>query len=245
MANKRIGLIIPTAGTTVPVEASQMYPSLTFQARGLGLQTMTQDGFDAVFDRVADLAAEFVGEGHDAMTLIGTSLSFYRGAEANAELVRTISRVTGLPCTSMSNAIVDGLHAVGGRRLAVATAYIDDINARLRHFLELAGFEVCSLFGLGVEASGTAWRYGVEDLVALGLRAARAAPEADAILISCGGLRTLDVTVPLEAATGLPVVSSMPAALWAAARLVGHDGRVPGYGRLLNGSVTYHSGTPA
>ena len=33
---------------------------------------------------------------------------------------------------------------------------------------------------------------------------------ADALLVSCGGLRTLDITVPLESATGLPVVSSMP-----------------------------------
>jgi arylmalonate decarboxylase len=236
MANKRIGLIIPTAGTTVPVEASLMYPDIVFKARGLGLQTMTQAGFDAVFDRVTGLASEFGPEGHDAMTLIGTSLSFYRGAEANAELVRKISQVTRLPCTSMSNAIVDGLRAVGGRRLAVATAYVDDINERLRRFLQHAGFEVLSLYGLGVEASGTAWRFGVDELVALGRKAADAASGADAILISCGGLRTLDVTVPLELATGLPVVSSMPAALWAAARLVGHDGRVPGYGRLLASS---------
>ena len=145
----------------------------------------------------------------------------------------------------MSNAIVDGLRAVGGKRIAVATAYIDDINERLQRFLQLAGFEVCSLFGLGVEASGTAWRFGVDELVALGCKAAEAAPQADAILISCGGLRTLEVTVPLETATGLPVVSSMPAALWAAARLVGHNGRAPGYGRLLNGQVMVHSGTLA
>jgi maleate cis-trans isomerase len=41
------------------------------------------------------------------------------------------------------------------------------------------------------------------------------------------------VTVPLEQACGVPVVSSTPAAFWAAVRLVGHTGRAPGYGRLL------------
>jgi arylmalonate decarboxylase len=56
------------------------------------------------------------------------------------------------------------------------------------------------------------------------------------VLIVCGGLRTLDITVQIETACGVPVVSSMPAALWAAARLIGESGYVgPGYGRLLSG----------
>jgi maleate cis-trans isomerase len=41
----------------------------------------------------------------------------------------------------------------------------------------------------------------------------------------------------IEKACGVPVVSSMPAALWAAARLVGESGYVgPGHGRLLSGA---------
>jgi arylmalonate decarboxylase len=46
-------------------------------------------------------------------------------------------------------------------------------------------------------------------------------------------LRTLNVAKPLEARCGLPVVSSTPAAFWAAMRLVGESGRLSGYGRLL------------
>ena len=90
------------------------------------------------------------------------------------------------------------------------------------------------MMGLSIEISGTAGAVTDAELVALGRRTAEAATGADALLVSCGGLRTLDVTKPLEEATGLPVVSSMPAALWAAARLVGHDGRSPGFGRLLD-----------
>jgi arylmalonate decarboxylase len=231
---KRIGLIIPTTGTKVPVEAARMYPEIDFVARGLGLQSMTREGFDAVFDRIGELAAEFRTDRLDAMTLIGTSLSFYRGAVANTAVVDTIQRVTGLPCTSMSNAIIDGLRHVGAKRIAVATAYVEDVNQRLRTFLEGEGFDVGAIIGLGIEQSGTAWRISEAELVALGERAFEATPGADAILISCGGLRTLGVTVPLETATGVPVVSSMPAALWAAARLVGFDGRVSGMGHLLD-----------
>ena len=75
-----------------------------------------------------------------------------------------------------------------------------------------AGFEVTALQGLGIDAVGQAQRVGPDDLVALGQRVFAAAPGAEGILISCGGLRTLGVTVPLEAACGVPVVSSTPAA---------------------------------
>ena len=59
---------------------------------------------------------------------------------------------------------------------------------------------------------------------------------AQGLLISCGGLRTLEVAKPLEDRHGIPVVSSTQAAFWAAMRLVGEDGRVAGHGRLLEAS---------
>lgn len=232
---KRIGLIVPVAGDKVPEECAQMYPGIDFVARSLGLQTMTQEGFDKVVDRIGDVARDLAAQDIDAITLIGTSLSFYRGAAFNDELVQSIRDITGLPCTSMSSAILEGLRAVGGKKLAVATAYVDDINERLRRFLQHAGFDVSSLIGLSISTSGIAWKVGDDELIDLGKKAAQMAPDADALLVSCGGLRTLGVTVPLENATGLPVVSSMPAALWAGVQLVGHDGGARGYGRLLDG----------
>ena len=59
------------------------------------------------------------------------------------------------------------------------------------------------------------------------------APEAEGLLISCGGLRTLGVAQPLEDRHGIPVVSSTQAAFWAAMRLVGESGHVAGRGRLV------------
>jgi arylmalonate decarboxylase len=73
--------------------------------------------------------------------------------------------------------------------------------------------------------------------IALSGEAVANAPGAEGILISCGGLRTLAVARPLEERHGLPVVSSTPAAFWAAVRLVGHSGRLPGYGRMLEQST--------
>ncbi len=66
------------------------------------------------------------------------------------------------------------------------------------------------------------------------MRVRESAPDADSLLVSCGGFRTLELIAPVEARTGVPVISSMPHGLWAGARLVGLSGAAPGYGTLLS-----------
>ena len=96
-----------------------------------------------------------------------------------------------------------------------------------------AGIETASLACFDLLEFGGPSRKSESDIIALSSEAVAKAREPDGILISCGGLRTLGVTKPLEDRHGLPVVSSTPAAFWSAMRLVGESGRVAGCGRLL------------
>jgi len=59
------------------------------------------------------------------------------------------------------------------------------------------------------------------------------ARKADALVISCGALKTLDLIVPLEKRCKVPVISSTPHALWASVRLLGLTGQAKGFGRVL------------
>jgi arylmalonate decarboxylase len=107
------------------------------------------------------------------------------------------------------------------------------VNERLKELLAASGIETASLACFDLLEFGGPSRKSEADIVALSSDAVAKAPQADGILISCGGLRTLGITKPLEDRHGLPVVSSTPAAFWAAMRLVGESGRVAGCGRLL------------
>ncbi len=51
--------------------------------------------------------------------------------------------------------------------------------------------------------------------------------------MSCGGLRTLDVIVPLENSIGVPVVSSTPHGLWHCARMLGIKKPIEGFGMVM------------
>ena len=72
------------------------------------------------------------------------------------------------------------------------------------------------------------------DLTSSACESASRRPRRDSLLVSCGGFRTLELIAPVEARTGVPVISSMPHGLWAGARLVGLSGAAPGYGTLLS-----------
>jgi arylmalonate decarboxylase len=234
-ADPVLGMIFPPANTPVPAEAHLMYPSgVRFLATGVGLERMTPEGYDQVVDRIVPRAQELRAQGANAICVMGTSLTFYKGARFNQQLTEQIVGATNLPATTMSTAIVEGLRAVGGQRLAVATAYNQEVNERLGSFLNESGFQVVAIKGLGIERFEDRPPVTESELLEFSTEVWRQAHGADAILISCGALKTLQILAPLEQRSGVAVVSSLPHALWAGVRLLGLSGRVPGYGTLLS-----------
>lgn len=229
-----LGLILPPAGRPVPEEALAMYGGqVRFQVAGLGVESMTPASFDAALSRIPVVARQLADAGARAIGLMGTSLTFYKGEAFNQELRESLARASGLPATTMSNGVIEAMKVLGVRRLAVATAYNDVVNDRLRAFLHEHGFDPLVITGMGIEAMNDVERVTGQDLEDFAARVHASAPGAEALLVSCGGLRTLEIIAPLEARTGVPVVSSFPHGLWAVARLAGLDGRVADHGHVL------------
>ena len=123
-----LGMIFPPANTPVPPEAHLMYPSgVRFLALGVGLERMTPEGYDKVFDRIVPAAQELAADGANAIAVMGTSLTFYKGAAFNQQLKESITKATGLPATTMSTAIIEGLQAVGRRRAPYFQLQLDGL----------------------------------------------------------------------------------------------------------------------
>lgn len=229
-----LGMIFPPANYQVPPEARLMYPTgIKFLAEGVGLERMTPEGYDKVVDKIVPAAEKMAKAGANAISVMGTSLTFYKGAAFNEELKTKITKATGLRSTTMSTAIVEGLKTMGGRRVAVATAYNETVNQRLRVFLEESGFEVLTVKGLGIERFEDSPPVTQDGLLKFSAEVRESVPKADSLLISCGALKTLEILAPLEQRCKVPVVSSQPHALWASVRLVGLSGQAKGYGSLL------------
>jgi arylmalonate decarboxylase len=229
-----VGLIFPPANYPIPPDAGRLYPEgVRFIGTGLGFNGMTIESYNEAIPRAMPRAQELAAQGANLISVFGSSITFYKGAAFNRELTDNVTKLTGLPATTQSNGLVDGLKHVNAKRIAVATAYTDIVTERLRIFLTEHGFEVLSTKGLGFERVPEGAATG-EILHKLGVEAhAAAAGKVDALVMSCGGLRTLDVIVPLEKAIGVPVVSSTPHGLWHCARMVGVKNRLEGFGMVM------------
>jgi len=227
-----LGLIFPPANYPVPPEAHRMYPSgIRFLSIGVGLPAMTPEGYDSVIDKIVPSAIELAKQGATAISVFGSSITFYKGAAFNKKLSDEVTKATGLPATTQSNGLIDGLRAAGARRVAVATAYNEEVTNRLKVFLHESGFEVVAAKGLGISLNIP--QAAQDGLLEFSAGVKESAPDADSLLISCGALKTLDLIVPLEKRCKVPVVSSQPHGLWNAVKLLGLNGRVEGYGSVL------------
>jgi arylmalonate decarboxylase len=234
MASHTIGLVVPFAEDKVPDEGLKMYPDINFIPHGTGVRSLTPEGYDAAVDKIVPAAENLARRGVEAVMVIGTSLTFYRGPEFHDELLERVRKVTGLPCSTMSKAVVDGLNAVGAKKVAVSTAYSKVVNDKLKELLTYNGFDVLSLEAFGItDFNGGAVAKTESEIIELTGRACEKAPDADGVLISCGGLRTLNCAKPIEERWHRPVVTSTQSAFWAALQLVGESGRISGYGRML------------
>jgi len=127
--------------------------------------------------------------------------------------------------------VIRVLRQLNAKRIVVATPYPDEVNRREVDYLEQAGFEVISLCGLNLEKDSDMVRVAPDFIAEFALAQDRA--EADAIFVSCGALRTLDVIGEIETRAGKPAICSNQAMIWDCLRLAGIEDRFEGYGRLL------------
>ncbi|HYH43690.1 MAG TPA: aspartate/glutamate racemase family protein [Burkholderiales bacterium] len=233
MKEALIGVVSPRSNDSPPPDGPSMYPGVKFIARGVGVKALTPEGYDGAWDAIVPAAVELKKQGATAILVHGASLTFYRGHAAHEKLLADVRAATGLPATSMSAAMVDGLNHLGVKKIGVCTAYSDEINDCLRDFLAASGFDVLALEGFDIKEFGGASKKSDDDIVELAGKVRAEAPQAESLLISCGGLRTREAGRRVEERHGVPVVSSTESAYWAAVRMVGESGRFPGYGKLL------------
>jgi len=223
-AYKRLGVLVPATNTTVEADFQRnLVPGVSIHSARLTiadgeLSSATLDGMNSVLtNAVRDLAAAHV----DAIAYGCTSGSFYKGPGWDEAVMKLIREIAGVPAVATSPSVVSALRASGAKRLCVVTPYPTDLNARLRMYLENAGFEVAVI--LGDQRSAARGHRAVNDqdpaeIAAFAIR--NWTGDADALFCSCTAWRAMDAIPEIRAATGKPVITSNQATIWASMRLL-------------------------
>jgi maleate isomerase len=133
--------------------------------------------------------------------------------------------------TTLITGVLGALRAMNIRKVAVATPYLDEINQREADYMTNAGFEITNIQGLNIEKDSDMIRVR-PDFIA-DYAAGVDTDDAEAMFISCGALRSIDIIDALEQRLGKPVITSNQAMAWDVLRRAGVTQPIEGYGRLL------------
>lgn len=132
--------------------------------------------------------------------------------------------------TTLVSGVFAALDAVGARRVAVATPYLEHVNRIEADYMIERGYELTGIEGLDITNDSDMVR--VTPAYIRDFAVSVDDPAADAVFVSCGALRSIEVIDEIEEAIGKPCITSNQAMLWHCLRLAGIDDRIEGMGRL-------------
>lgn len=158
-----------------------------------------------------------------------TASGFLKTPEDDLAQARELQALTGIPCVTSASSIAAALQALGARKISVASPYEPWLNERVKVYLELAGFEVLAIQGLGTQSHGSISAPVIRALAAEVMR-----PQTEALFISCSNFRTLALIPELEQSTGRPVITSNQASMWGTLRSIGDRREMADAGQLFS-----------
>jgi maleate cis-trans isomerase len=173
----------------------------------------------------------------DFTAVTGDLIQAAMGVQWDLALRDAIRAVTGTEATTAMTAITDALTFLGARRVSVASPFRDDQNVHVRRYLEEAGFEVTAIRGFETHGTAEIRALPADAPMTLGMQVFSADPRAQAILVPCPVWRVSPHIVPLEEASGVPVLTVLNTFVWSGLRALRHHGGVAGYGRLLQSGL--------
>ena len=160
------------------------------------------------------------------------SCSFVHGTKVDQQIRDAIAEVADTIATSITHAQIEALRVLEVKRVAIGAPYQPSVTAKLQQLLEGCGFTVTCSKSLSLP---TEWQIGNSRPQRwYDLAREVDSPQAQAVLLACGGIRTAEIIDPLERDIGgKPVISAPAVMVWHSLRLAGVKTRVHGRGILL------------
>ena len=191
---------------------------------------ITAANLAAMIDGMAPAAAVLAPNADlDVICYACTSGSVVMGEDpVKAELARG---APGATPTTLVSGVLAALSALGAHKIVVATPYLDEVNRIEAAYMAARGFDILAIEGLQITNDSDMVRVAPGFIREFAVSVDH--PDADAIFVSCGALRTMEVIDEIEAASGKPCVASNQAMLWHCLRLAGVNDRIDGIGRLF------------
>lgn len=232
----RIGVLVPFTNTNLESDMIAMRcPNTTLHFQRMG-------GYD--LEEIPD-ADQMAGLGnsdisHDIKMIAGvrphvvlygcTSATLTHGSSFDTELATRIKATSGAVCFTAAGALLAAMHAMNITKIGFSSPYVGEINKHAMAFFADNGITTVQCADVGKELGN----YGQGELTpdeVYGLACEADDPHAEAIVLSCTDMRSVETVIKIEAALGKPVITSNQAMQFVMMRELGlplHD-TTPGH----------------
>jgi maleate isomerase len=160
---------------------------------------------------------------------------FHAHEDAEARVAAAAEEAGGPgPVLSSAGALLRALHALGARRVAIVTPYVDALTNVVIEYLDSHAIEVTDAVSLNVADNVEVGRLDPMELPEVARRLD--VRDADAVVLSaCVQMPSLPVIPAVERELGLPVLSTATATVFDLLRRLDLEPTVPDAGSLLVG----------
>jgi len=243
-----VGLIVPSSNLTMETELPRMLRAreetrpedrFAFHAARARMQHVTPEQLRAMNAQAERAATELADARPDVVATACLVAIMAQGPGYHCTAEDSISaalRAEGstAPVISSAGALLDGIAALGARRVAIITPYMEPLTRAVVEYLEDAGVEVVDALSLEVPDNLAVARLDPADLREHWRKLDLTG--ADALVLSaCVQMPSLPSIQPVEDEVGIPVLSAATATTYRILQELGLPPVVPGAGRLLAG----------
>ena len=243
----RIGQIVPSSNTTMETEIPAMLRAreavlperFTFHSSRMRMKQVTKDELARMDGDSGRCALELSDARVDVLgyaclvAIMSMGRGYHRVSEERLRAL-TLENEAPAPVVTSAGALVQGLQAIGAKKIAVLAPYMKPLTALVVDYLEHEGIEVLDAISLEIS-----------DNLEVGARDPRApidisrrlnTANCDAVVISaCVQMPSLASVQPVQDRLGLPVVSSSVCTTWRMLKALNLPASVPNAGALLSG----------
>lgn len=243
----KIGQIVPSSNLTMEREIPAIFRAreqrlperFSFHSSRMRMKKVTKEelqAMDADSDRCAlelsDAKVDVLG-----YACLVAIMSMGHGYHRKSQLrLRRQAQENGgdAPVVTSAGALIDGLHALGAKRIAVIAPYMKPLTQLVVEYIEHEGITVQDYLALEIPDN---LEVGARDPMALiDVYPRLDTKGVDAVVLSaCVQMPSLAAIEQVEDRLGIPVTSAAICTSWKMMKELGIEAKVPGCGSLLSG----------
>jgi maleate isomerase len=244
---RRIGLIVPSSNTTMETELPELFrrrgEDFTWHSARARMAHVTPEELDRMV-QASDVSAQSLADAPVEVIAYACLVAvMVRGPGAHRDVQsRLEAALEGSPrqppIVTSAGALVDGLHAIGAKRVAMITPYMRPLAEKVADYVRGEGVEVAELVALEVSDNVEVGCIPSDTLVEHARAVCARQDGLDALVLSaCVQMPSLAVVKLVEDEVGVPVVTAATATARAILVALGLDPVVPDAGRMLAGET--------